>query len=263
MALKKRTAFSRLSVLFMLAVGGLTIGISAFYVSSFLAIVGTAFLFWGVVLFYLMPERHVPLAFVDALTNDSYHNTELILSEFGMFEKGIYLPPRNLKEIESSLVFIPKTSVTLLPIQGDADEKLFSTDNAGLFLSPPGYGLSKLLTKQSKLSFTKINLNQLALTLPRLLVEDLKIAEKVNINSHDSLVTIEIFGSILANNCENANNYPHTHSQIGCTLTSALACILAKTTGNPVIIQSESHQTDADVTTVTFVIKEDELSNKQ
>jgi hypothetical protein len=46
--------------------------------------------------------------FLGASANGSADNIERILSEFDLSEKGIYLPPKNLKKIESSLIFIPK-----------------------------------------------------------------------------------------------------------------------------------------------------------
>jgi hypothetical protein len=45
-----------------------------------------------------------------------------------------------------------------------------------------------------------------------------------------------VFGSI----CEENQKYPKTHEQVGCLLSSAIACILSKASGKAVIIQNES-----------------------
>jgi hypothetical protein len=73
-----------------------------------MAILGTAIVFWGAILFYILPVKHVPLAFIAASASSNVNNIERILFEFDLSEKGVYLPPKNLKNIESSLIFIPK-----------------------------------------------------------------------------------------------------------------------------------------------------------
>ena len=118
MSWQKRTVFNKASIIVMIF-GVLYIIISAFFDSSFLAVLGTAVVFWGVILFYLTPEKNLPLSLINSFLNGSLDNIERVLKEFNISEKGIYLPPKNLNDYNSSLIFIPKTSQTPLPLAED------------------------------------------------------------------------------------------------------------------------------------------------
>src|SRR5208283_5067683 len=174
---QKRLTLNQTSKLLMLTLGTVLVIASAFYTSSFLAILGTAFIFWSAILFYITPVKHVPLAFLDASANDSNSNIERILSEFELSEKGVYLPPKNLKNIESSAIFIPKIAETRLPLAEEITENLYSKQKEGAFLTPPGLSLSHIFEKELGTSFTKTDFEHLQLVLPKILIENLEIAE--------------------------------------------------------------------------------------
>ena len=93
---------------FLIILMGVSLVISsAIYASSFFTILGASFVFWGAILLYITPSKHVPLALLNATTDLS--NIERILIEFGFSEKGVYLPPANLENIDStSSIFLRK-----------------------------------------------------------------------------------------------------------------------------------------------------------
>lgn len=254
---QKRTLFSQIAIFGLLAVGVTSIVVSAFYASSFLAIFGLAMVFWGVILLYITPVKHVPLALLNASANANDNNIERILSEFNLTEKGIYLPPRNLKNIEFNLIFVPQTSKTPLPTSEEATETLFSNKKNGVILTPPGLALSRLFELEFGSSFTKTDFAHLQQTFPKLLVDNLEIAENIEIQMHEDIITIEITGSILNAVCQETNNQPKTHAQVGCLLTSAFACILAKATGKPITIQSETRNIETKTTVIKYSIEEE------
>lgn len=238
----------------MLSIGITGVIISAFYESSFLAIFGTAFIFWGAILFYITPEKHVPLPFLEAAASGNLKNIERILSEFCVSEKGIYLPPKNLKNMESSLIFVPKTSQASLPIAQEINDKINAQQENGIFITPPGLGLSLLFEKELNIQFTKTSVADLRSIMPKILVDNLELAEDVEVNMLQNVVTVKIVGSILNNNCMETNNEPGVHAQVGCLLTSALACVLAKATGKPVTILKETVDYQAKIAIVDFNI---------
>jgi hypothetical protein len=213
---------------------------SAFYASSFIAILGVAIVFWGAIFLYITPVKHIPLTLMTATANANTNNIERIIASLNLSERGVYLPPKNLKNIENSIIFLPKTSSANLPNPGENTEKLFSEQDAGVFLTPPGLSLSGIFEQALGTSFTKIDLSTLQKKLPILLVEDLEIAEKVEIATMGEKITFKVVGSILDSVCQETQKYPLTHAQVGCLLTSAIACVLAKATGRPVIIDEET-----------------------
>ncbi len=248
----ERKIKSQTATLIALIVGVTLIIVSSFYASAFLAIVGLGIIFWSVILFYITPTRQVPLSLLNASVSIKTTNIERILVETGITEKGIYLPPKNLGNIESSLIFVPKSPKYVLPTLEEPSEKLYADQYNGIFLTPPGLALAHLFERELGVSFGMVDLVHLQTTLPKLLVEELGLSENLEIQTHGDLIVIEATGSLLKTICEEADNEPQTHAQVGCLLASALACILAKTTGKPIIIQKETYFPKAKITAIEY-----------
>lgn len=240
----------------MLIAGVASILVAAFIPSSFLAILGTALIFWGVVLLFITPGKHVPMALLNASSASNSDNLERVLSEFGLTAKGVYLPPENLKNAESSLIFVPKEDNVHLPSPDEITEKITSKDKNGIYLSPPGFALSSLFEKEIATSFAKVDLAFLQNRLPRLLVENLDLAQKAELEVQGKTIIVTLTGSLFSNVCSETDKQPHVHAQIGCLLTSALACVLAKTTGKPITIQDETRNPETKQTIITFSVEE-------
>jgi len=242
----------------MLSIGVGLIIVSAVYSSSFLAFLGTVIVFWAVILRYITPVRHVPLALLNASVNSSASNIERVLVEFGLWEKGIYLPPKNLENNTSSLVFIPKVAETALPTSEESTPKLYSKQKKGVFLTPPGLDLSLLFEHEINDLFIKIDIVKLQKILPKLLVKDLEIAEKIDLEVKENIVIITIKSSLFDSVCCETDRAPRTHGQVGCLLSSALACVLAKATGKPIIIQKETRTSQSKTTTIEYRIEDEQ-----
>ena len=159
------------------------------------------------------------------------------------------MPPKNLGNVDSSLVFIPKTPKTQLPTPEEINEKQLTNQKTGAFVTPPGSALSRLF--EEELGFfilQKPTSNQIQKKLPKLLVEGLELAEEVEIQIQGNTVILEITGSILDEICRQTDSQPKTHKQVGCLLSSAIACTLAKASGKPVTIQNETRNQETKTT---------------
>jgi hypothetical protein len=119
----------------VLMIGVATIVLSTLNGSSFLAIFGLALAFWAAILLYVTPSKHVPLTLFNASAEAAVFNIERLILELNLSEKGVYLPPKNLKNIDSSLVFIPKTIKTPLPTPEETNEKLLTNEKTGAFVT--------------------------------------------------------------------------------------------------------------------------------
>lgn len=214
-------------------------------------------IFFAAILLYITPVKHVPLAWLNASAETSADNLERVLTEMDLTEKGVYLPPKNLKNVESSLVFIPETATTPLPTAEETSEKLYAKNRNGLFITPPGYSLTQLFEEQLGASFTKTDLEQLQKNLPKLLIEEFEIAADAEVHLQGNTITIELTNSILLDSCKATENRPRVHAQVGCLLSSALACILAKASGKPITIQSEIRSSETKMLTIEYQIKEE------
>ncbi len=257
---RKKTRYIEITTI---ALGVLLTVISIFFSSSYLAIFGLAIAFWGAILLYITPTRNVPLSLLNASLEGGSENTERILFDCNLSEKGFYMPPKNLTNVELSLVFIPKKPKTSIPLASELAETTILKQDNGVFITPSGLGLSRLFEKHAEISFSKMDLNQFCVNLPKLLVEDLEVAEGVVINLKEKTVVIVITGSIFSEVCKLADANPRMHAQLGCLLPSALACVLAKVTGKPITIQEESSNQEAKTMQIIYQIFEDEDKGRE
>lgn len=242
----------------MLIFGIISIILSVFSASSILAFIGLGLTFWGALLRYITPSKHVPLQLLTATATSTLPDIEKLLADSHLTAKGIYLPPKNLKDFESSLVFVPSNPGQPLPTSEKADEtKLYSKNPKGLFLTPPGLGISKLLEKELGTSFTKTDLNTIQEKLPKLLIEDLEIAENTEVKTQDNTITIEITNHIFNEICQETRKLQNTHESVGCPLCSAIACALAKATGKPIRIEKEEQSQDGKTTRIQYHMVEE------
>ena len=143
---QKRTTLNQTAAISIIILGLVLVIISMFYASSFLAILGVALFFWGAIFLYITPTKHVPWTLLNASAETAATNIERLISELNLTEKGVYLPPKNLKNIESSLIFIPETIKTPLPTPEETNEKLLTNEKTGAFITPPGSSLSCLFS---------------------------------------------------------------------------------------------------------------------
>jgi hypothetical protein len=256
---KKKISQDALTVLVIgiaLITGVAMIVLSALNGSSFLAILGVSVAFWSMLLLFFTPTRHAFLSLLMASASASGSNIERSLLEFGLTEKGVYLPPQNLRNFESSLVFVPKTLGMTLPIPDETVDKLFNKGKTGLLFTPPGFGLSVMFEKELGLSFRKISLHQIQSLIKKLFF-NLKLAEDVQVKIKDRTITLEVTGSIFNTLCqETRNNQPRTHAQVGCILASAFACAFAKASDQPITIQKDTLNPDTRTLIIEYRMEE-------
>ena len=70
---------------------------------------------------------------------------------------GIYLPPRNLKNVDSNLVVIPQKSQITLPSPDEITDSLITNRKDGVLIVPPGAALCRLFEQELKASFAKLD----------------------------------------------------------------------------------------------------------
>lgn len=239
-------------------VGFLCVAISAFFPSSFLTILGLGIIFWGAILIYVTPSKNVPLSYVTASTIINANNIERVLQELNLNEKGIYLPPGNLKDVESTLVFIPDAPNQNLPRPEETGpDKLFSKKRTGLLLTAPGLALSKLFERELGVSFTKTDLFYVQSKLPNVLVEKMGICESAEILFQNNRISVEINGNIFREDCVQTSKFVRAHEILGCLFSSSIACVLAKATGKAIKIETEEHSENEKTTRIEFQIVEE------
>ena len=262
---KKRTkATKQFNINKPIALGMLTLGLaflfsSVFYSSYIPAFVGLGLTFWGALLLYVTPTKQVKLELLNATLAPALANTEKMLANLKPGGKGIYLPPKYLTQaLESSLMFIPTKEEQRLPKPEEMDaEKLHSRNPNGIFLTPQGAALSRLFEKELGTSFITVDLEYLQKNLPKLLIENLEIAENMEIKAEDNTITVEITEDVFSNIYKETEKLSKTRGTMGSILSSAIACALAKATGEPVVIEKEELSQDGKTTEIQYRLIEE------
>jgi hypothetical protein len=164
-----------------------------------------------------------------------------IISELNYKGKAIYLPPKYFKDPETSKVYVSKQNEGKLPAPEEIlkNENQFFLENPhGILLTPPGAQLSRLFEKRLDTSFAKTDLKYVTQNMPKLFIEDLEIAENIEIETEHNKIKIRITNSAFKEAHKENNNISNSYHSIGCPLLSAIACALTKATGKLVTIEN-------------------------
>ena len=241
---KRTISLSRVTIFTLIALGVITLLISILYVSSFLALFGFALVFWSTILLYLMPANSVFVDLLTSIAQPSLVNIENILNTSFGEKQGLYLfcCSRKFKHLITSSIDEKENKVLFIPvIQNYRSDKIISSESLDLQICPPGEGLCTLMEKQVGKPFNEMDLSRLFLVLPKILTDRLEFVETLDLQNDGDVITVNFTKSVFVGICKEAEKYPLTHQQVGCLLSSALACALAKSTGEPIMLEKETH----------------------
>jgi len=248
----------RLLSLSLLVLGLISLAFSVAYTFYILAFIGLGLTFWGALLLYITTEKYVKQALLDSSIVSALSNLNQILTELRYKGGALYLPPKYFKDSETVKVYLPKFNSTELPRPEDIqqqEEEVFLNNPEAALLIPPGLALSKLFEKRLGTSFTKVDLEYLQKNLPKLFIEDLEIVEDLDIEIENdevaekltessaipqkrkSVIRVKISNSVYNDLFKGVERLPHVRRMIGCPISSAIACAIAKASANPVIIE--------------------------
>jgi hypothetical protein len=243
----------------LLSAGVIALAFSINFTSLILAFIGLGLVFWGAILFYVRPEKYVKETVFVETTLPSLVNLEQMLTELGYQRKGVYLPPKYLKGFELSKIYLSAQDSMKLPsleqLRDQEDKTFFK--NSGALITPPGMELSRLFERTLGTSFMKVDLQYLEQNMPKLLIEDLEIVQKVEIKIENRRVHVRMENSIFKNLWKEAIKLPNLWCSFGDPLVSAIACALTKATGKPVIIEKNQISNEGQTIDIEYRILEE------
>lgn len=242
----------------LLLLGTITLALSVLYVSAMLAFIGIAFTFWGALLLFIVPTKYVKAALLDSTSVSSLVSIDQIITALNYQGKGVYLPPRYVKEFRGGKVFIPfGKEVVIPPVEKVAEEKVFIGNPNGMCLTPSGLGLANLFENELGIDFAKVDLDYLQDSLPKLFIEGLELAEDFEMSIEDHRIEVKVKGSIYRDFCSDVSKLSSICSSIGCPLCSSLACVFSRVTGKPIIIEKNNLSSDGRTIEANYKIIEE------
>ena len=232
----------------LLLLGAIALASSMMYVSSILALIGLGLAFWGVLFTFVRPIRYVKSSLLDSTAISTVSNVSRLIADLGYRGKGIYLPPRYLKELKEGTLFISSKKEHTIPTTEEVTkEKVFLKNPTGICLTPSGLGLTNLFEEELGTNFDKVNLKYLQDNLPKLFVEGLEIAQDFEMRTRGNIVQVKMTETIYKDICNEIRKLPNICSSFGCPLCSSIACTLARSSGEPVVIEKIKPSTDGKV----------------
>jgi hypothetical protein len=243
----------------LIGFGAIALITSIIYSSSIFAVIGLGLVFWGIIIKYITTEQYVKKTLLDTTTLSSLKIIDEMLKELNYNSKAVYLPPKYLREIESNKIYIPKHENIKLPTPEQIlqEDKIFIRNPEAIVLTPPGNELTKLFEKTLNTSFTKVDLAYLEQNIPKLLIEDLEIAEDVKMEIEKSIIRVRIENSVYRDICKETEKLSDTSRSLGCPISSAIACTLAKATGKPIIVSKHQISEDGKIIDIEYELLEE------
>jgi hypothetical protein len=257
--------FAQALFIIMLTLGTIALVASTIFTSTILAFIGLGLAFWGAILLYIRPEKYTKKVLLEAALSPSPTTLNKMIQEFSYKGDVTYLPPKYFADPETTKIYISKHKDTSLPtpeqIQKYENQPVARTPQ-GMLLTPPGIQLSKLLEKSLGTSFIRTDLKNLQQNLPKLFIENLEIAENLEIQAEDDMtksttIYAKITKPFYADTFKEAEEPSQLTGSIGGPICSAIAIAITKATGKPVRIMNLKSSEDGNTIEASYEIIEE------
>jgi hypothetical protein len=275
---KRRISLARAASWTLVALGAVALTVSIITVFSTLALIGLGLIFWGAILNFVQTQEYTKEILLPATVNSILTTLDQTLQQLGYEGKAVYLPPKYLRNPEDNKAYIPKQKNANLPTpeQIQKQETEPPSNSEGILVTPPGAGLTKLFEKTLDTDFMKKDLQYLQQNMPKLFIEDLEIATDLEITAgpsssanptnnspnqtgkNQNSVHVRIGSTVYKDVCKEAEKLPNVYTTLGCPLSSAIACALARATGKPITIENGKTSEDGKTIEIDYRILEEE-----
>lgn len=237
----------------LLCSGAISLVISYFYDSILLMLIGIGLVFIGIVIFYILPSRHIPFSILQVLSMSSAYLLDYIARSTHNVGKGIFTYTKDSNGLISGYIFINIMNELELPHTLYSD-KMFYEKPPGILLPAPTYGLVELIEKElntnlaiiSDTSYIKYNIRDL-------LINNLRLIDNLIMEDDNDTIKFIIKGSDAAALCSNSDKYTNIKGHIACPICSTLALIVAKSKKRPVVIQDNKVNYNDIVTSIRVI----------
>jgi hypothetical protein len=237
----------------MISTGIVSLVFSAYASSTVLAFIGLGLTFWGALLLFIRPQKYIRSELLDSSALSSFRTIDRVMTELGYYEKGIYIPGGNPERVA---VFVPAAPFGRVPAFKEIEGRTLIEDPKGIAMIPPGLTLANLIEERLGTDLRKCSLETLRDRLPKLLIEDLEIAQDVEMHVNGAEVRFKFGESIYYDFCHKISDSTRVCAGLGCPMCSAMACVLAISTGKPVSLEGDKYSADGKTTESTYHILE-------
>ena len=255
---RRRLSSGKIGVV-LLVPGGISLALSVLANSQILAFIGLGLTFWGALFLLIRPVRYVESSLLDSTAVSAYSTIDRIVSDLKYAGKSYYVPPypkevylpEHLKGLKDMIVFVSADGGAGMPsIEELAESKFLLENPKGICVAPPGLGLLKHFEKELRTDSAKVDIIELCESLPRIILESYQLAREIDMEPEANQIHVRVVDSVYRD-LYSEKDLKSVHF-LGCPLVSAMACIIAKTTGKIVTIQRDMIHPDGQTIEVWY-----------
>ncbi|MFX0195632.1 MAG: hypothetical protein ACFFCW_05865 [Candidatus Hodarchaeota archaeon] len=212
--------------------------------------------FFGVGLLLISSERYVKSDIATLVSTSPLISLHAMLHQLGGQGPAIYLPP--IQDEISGKLFVPwESNITgsFPTFEEIIQERVFIPEKGALLL-PVGSQLLSLMEEELGADFLRGSLKNTLETIKRTLTLKTGLAQRAEFNIHGpNHFELVLTGSAYSQICRGVNKEDDLCDLLGCPICSMIATLVAKTTGDPVIIEKSNYDLATDTTNIKFHLR--------
>ena len=233
--------------LVFIVLGIVSIDLSIFYALQVPALIGLGLTFWGAIFFLIAPTSYVDARLLASAVYPEYSTFDRITNDLKC-EKSYYIPasPKSgsvseqQKGLKDPVVFVQTAgprgrSPPIPPIKDLSQGKFLLAKGKGALLTPPGLSLLKQIEKKMKTKLNGLSVEEICEVMPRIIPQDFPLAKGLTMNAESEIIHLSIQNSIYKSLYDPEKGSKSVQI-LGCPIASAIACILAQTSGKTITI---------------------------
>jgi hypothetical protein len=228
-------------IVLLASIGTVSLLSSVLFGSTVLVFIGLGLTFWAAVLFYIRPQRYVRSDLMNSVAIPSMQTVDRVMTTLGYAEKGVYIPSENS---DKTIIFVPSQPLATIPSHQSMEKETFVKNPNGMVILPPGLELANLIERQLGVDFKGLGLEKISIRLPKLVIEDLELAEDFDMQVEGDLVRFRFVKPIYSDLCRMLRGSGRFWSSLGCPISSAMACIVAQASGKAVAFEEDVFSED-------------------
>jgi len=212
--------------------------------------------FFGVALLLTSSERYVKGDVATLVTISPLLSLHAMLHQLSGKGPAIYLPP--VQDENIGKLFVPWASnvtVNFPSFEEVVQERVFIPEKGALLL-PVGSQLFSLMEDELSADFVRGSLKNTLEAIKRTLTLKTGLAQRAEFNirgpNHIDLI---LTGSAYSHICQGIDKEGDLCDLVGCPICSMIAALVAKTTGEPVVMEKSSYDVATDITNISFLLR--------
>ncbi len=212
--------------------------------------------FFGVSLLLISSDRYVKSEVATLVTISPLLSLHAMLYQLGGIGPAVYLPPVQDEKIGKLFVPWESNKNGNFPSFEEVSQKKVFIPDKGALLLPVGSQLLSFMEEDLDTGFIRGSLKNTLEAITRTLTLKTGLAQKaVFIISGPNHIELTIIGSAYSQICQGIDEERDLCGLLGCPICSMIASLIAKATGEPVVMDKSGYDPASETTIINFQLR--------